>query len=81
MQHLLDDRPFLRLAVLIAAAIVFTLIVRRGFRHGYVPMQVYTWRRKTDPFTYWCFMIFYCVAALGLWGMATEALLKIVQGA
>jgi hypothetical protein len=81
MWHLLDGQPFLRLAVLIIAAIVFTVIAQRGLRYGYVPMQIYAWRRKTNPFTYWCFMIFYCVATLGLWGMAVGTLLKIVPGA
>jgi hypothetical protein len=77
MEHLFEDRPFLRLTVLVVAASVLTMIALRGLRYGYVPMLIYHWRRKSDPFTYWTFMIFYCIGALGLWFLAAATLLRI----
>jgi hypothetical protein len=78
MQHFLDGYPILRLFVLAVLALALTVIAQRGLRYGYVPMQIYHWRRKTDPFTYWCFMIFYCIAAFGLWCMTAATLLRVI---
>ena len=80
MQHFLEQYPILRLLVLFVVAIVCSAIAQRGLRYGYVPMQPYHWRRKTDPLTYWSFMTFYCIAALGLWCLAAVSLFGLIGG-
>jgi hypothetical protein len=79
MRHFLDSYPILRLIFLVVMAIFISFVVHRGYRYGYVPMQLYSWRRKTDPFIYWCFIVLYCIAALGLWLAAAQTALELIQ--